>query len=657
MANQALGMTYGDNGSKGIVDVPKVTKEPRQRSLTADDILFTRYLSPWARPSSVTAEQWRAWVFYQPVAMICRETLTANVLSKDWVIIPRDSKYRDELSASIKYYTKLLERGGYYYGFDYSALLEWLLTDLQDLPFGTGMEIGHKNDSPTGRVQWMKPIDAATLYPTLNMDYPVIQYYHSNNVIWFPKHAIARAYMSPRTEITYEGWGLAPPEKVVMALEMLNRGDRYYANLLLEVPPAGILDLGDMEKDSALDWVKAFKSWSQGNLDAFSIPILYEHTSPAKFLPFGKVPNDLMYDKITLKYAAIVCAAYGMSLGDIGFQSVSASGETLAGSIRSERKTKRTGLSRAMKKIKYMFDSILPDTLEFKFIDLDDELNVSLGRARLADATAGQILIQNGVLDAAEVRLQLLEDGVININIPEEPPQMDAQPLGKNPERPGMLGRPEAASSGGQGEVRLSTISVKKSKAFDKHVSKFVKELSEEIVPIFESVVNGVSEDEFYLVRSSVDAALFDELDALGLSQAVENAWKNKNWLRLALGDVNKELATLAENYILEETEGDVKTLKNRLSKIDFDELGDKFADNISSAIKEFVGKSAVYILKDIILVEDMLDDTVSVDYDSIVELASNRLIEHFDEFVQASVNTEAENLLQKVKNEVTEND
>ena len=74
------------------------------------------------------------------------------------------------------------------------------------------------------------------------------------------------------------------------------------------MPPAGILDLGDMEKDNALEWTAAFKSWSQGNLDAFSIPVLYEHTSDAKFLSFGKVPNDLMYDRITLKYAAIVAA-------------------------------------------------------------------------------------------------------------------------------------------------------------------------------------------------------------------------------------------------------------------------------------------------------------------------------------------------------------
>jgi len=640
-----LGMTYDD--SKGITEAPAPTKEPKQRSITADDILFTRYISPWSRPEGLTAEQWRAWVFYQPVAMICRETLTANILALDWEIVPRESKYRDELAPTIRYYTKLFERGGNYepLGLDYTGLLEWLLTDLQDLPFGTGAEVGRKNDSPTGRVQWVKPLDAGTLYPTLNATYPVIQYYHSNNVIPFPSHAIVRTFMSPRTDILKEGWGLAPPEKVVLALEMLNRGDRYYANLLLEVPPAGILDLGDMEKDSALEWVKAFKSWTQGNLDAFSIPVLYEHTSQAKFLPFGKAPNDLMYDRITLKYAAIVCAAYGMSLGDIGLQSVSSSGETLAGSIRSERKTKRTGFARAKKKIKYLFDRILPDSLEFRFIDLDDELNVSLGRARLANATAQKLWIESGQFDAAEMRIQNMQDGIISINIPEEPPA-DAVDMSTNsPDKPGLLGYPQNASAGGQGEVKLSTVSVKRTKAFDNHVKRFVGKLNKEIVPIFEGVVKGISEDELYLVRSNINSSLFDENDALGLSTAVENAWKNEKWLKLDTKSVGDELKKLAENYI------------DDLQGVDFDKLGTEFSESIQESIKEFVGKSAIYILKDALLLEDALDDSVSVDYDSIVELSSNKLIEHFDEFVSACVNIEAAKIINKVRNEVLEND
>ena len=144
MAKTSLGMPYNDNKNLGIMDVPEPTREPKQRSIAADDILFTRYISPWARPNILTAEQWRTWVFYQPIAMVCRETLTANILALDWQVTPRESKNRDELAPVMRYYTKLIQKGGDYYGFDYSGLIEWLMTDLQDLPFGAAAEIGRK---------------------------------------------------------------------------------------------------------------------------------------------------------------------------------------------------------------------------------------------------------------------------------------------------------------------------------------------------------------------------------------------------------------------------------------------------------------------------------------------------------------------------------
>ncbi|HEY6075042.1 MAG TPA: hypothetical protein VIV15_17090, partial [Anaerolineales bacterium] len=307
--------------------------------------------------------------------MICRETLIANFLSLEWRITARDSNQQDELKPKIRYYTKLLENGGNNpnsFGMDYSGMMEWILTDLLDLPFGSGTELGRSGDSPDGRVLWMKPLDGGTLYPTLNKEYPVVQYYTVSDLIPFPAHAIARIYMSPRPEILREGWGLAPPEKVYMALEMLMRGDRYYANLLLDVPPVGILDLGDMEKDSALEWISAFKNSIVGSpQDSFKIPVLYEHTTDAKFVPFGKAPNDIMYDRITMKYAEIVAAAYGLSLSDIGMSASANGGETLAGSIRQERKSRRTGIGRVKLKAKGFIDSILPESLEFKVIDTD----------------------------------------------------------------------------------------------------------------------------------------------------------------------------------------------------------------------------------------------------------------------------------------------
>lgn len=634
---------------------PSPTKEPGQKSVSLEDITFTRYTAPWSRPQALNSDVWRAWVLHEPIAMICRETINTYMLSLDWAITPRDSRYRDELAATIKYYTRLIEKGGDYYGFDYTNLIEWILTDIQDLPFGSGSEVGRKGDKEGGRVQWVKPLDGGTLYPTLNRDYPVVQYVNGNFAV-FPKRAIARTYMSPRTEILRDGWGMAPPEKVYFALEMLARGDKYYANLLLDIPPAGILDLGDMEKDSAVEWVKAYRSWTQGNVDAFAIPVLYEHTSEARFLSFGKVPNDIMFDRITLKYAAIVASAYGMSLSDIGLQTTSSSGETLAGSIRQERRTKRAGLARAKKKLKYFFESFLPDTLQFNFIDLDEEISVAKARAMLADSTAWKQYVETGMFSRKEARLSTLQTGLVPISLPEEPPEEAAptQPAGNSIERPGMLGNPQPASTGGEGEAHLSTVSVRRSKYFDDHVKKLVKDVTELAAPIFKSSVQGISEDDLYIVRNTINNSLFGEDDALEFSNMIQSVWTNKRWLKVDTGNVGEELKSIVEKRLDKYMQVELgmesdEMVSEALHRVDFDKVGEQFENGIADSIKDFIGRSSIFLLKDLILTESIFDTDEDGEYDSIVEQASTKLLEHFDEFVDACVDIEAENAINKI--------
>jgi len=95
------------------------------------------------------------------------------------------------------------------------------------------------------------------------------------------------------------------------------------------------------------------------------------------------------------------------------------------------------------------------------------------------------------------------------------------------------------------------------------------------------------------------------------------------------------------------------ENIEERLHGVDCNKIGDKFIGGISASIKDFIGRSAIFILKDMILVEDALDDRTVVDYDSIVEAATTKLVERFDEFVQAAVDIEARNILQKITNEV----
>jgi hypothetical protein len=449
------------------------TREPYQRSTNLSEAYLTRFTPAWQRPIGWNTNMWRAWVMNQPIAIICRETLIANLLSLNWKITPKDMSYKTELDATIRYYTKLFEKGGNNpeLELDYSSLVEWIAADLLDTPFGGVAEVGRKGDTENGRVMWLKPLDAATMYPTLNKDFPAVQYYNGVDAIPFPTHAIARTYMTPRPYMDRQGWGMAVPEKVYFAMDMLSRGDKYYANLLLDIPTAGILDLGDMEKSSAEEWVESFKAFMGDSEQAFRIPVLYEHNNPIQYIPFGKVPNDIMFDNITMKYAAIVASAYGMTLNDIGLSSTGAGG-TLAGTIRSDIKYNKTGFARAKAKIKYFFNQILPDSLEFNFIDYDYELNVAMGRARLASSTAFQTFIGMKAFSPQEIRNQAIQDGLFSITIPDELPPDSEFPepevapavTGTQKKKVGKLtgtnkvGNPKPATQGGEGEFNTRSL-------------------------------------------------------------------------------------------------------------------------------------------------------------------------------------------------------
>jgi hypothetical protein len=434
---------------------PRVSREKGQRSIDLPETI-TRILPPWQNPRKfLEADIWRAIVAQQPTATICREALISSYLSLDWKIEPRDSEKRDELKEEIEYYTTFFEFTGKYY---YDEIVEWVGKDLLDIPFGGAAEVGREGDQPEGRVVWIEPLDGGTLFPFPNTDWPVGQLVRDAGMvspIYFPKHAINRVYYSPETFIRLEGWGIAPPQKIYLAIQLLNRGDMYYANLLLDTPEAGILDLGDMDKKAATEWVKSFGEM-MGGIDPLKVPVLYEHSTKVDFIPFGKPPTDLMFDRVTAKYASIVAAGYGLSLSDIGIQTTTSGGDTLAGSIRDERKTRRTGFARFKRKVIAFYNFMLPDTLVYKVIDQDDELSVALSRSRLANATAASQYIDKRIFTPGEMRRQAISDGLITISVPEEVPEDEFpdEVMETENERTNMLGKPVAPSQGGHGEVK-----------------------------------------------------------------------------------------------------------------------------------------------------------------------------------------------------------
>lgn len=594
-----------------ILIAPVPSKEPGQRSANISDLYLTRFTPPWSRPSSLPAYTWRAWVMNQPVALVCRETLIANLEALDWKITPRNMKYKEELDPVCRYYEKLIRNGGNYpaLGLDYSGLLEWVVGDLLDTPFGGFAELGRKNDDPKGRVLWIKPVDAGTLYPTLNDKWPTVQYYQGYEVVPFPSHAQARIGWSPHQYLFREGWMMAPPEKIYFALDMLNKGDKYYANLMLDIPSAGILDLGDMAADEARLWIDSFRTFLNDTTTSFKIPVLYEHNNKVEFLPFGKVPNDIMFDRITLKYAALVCGAYGMTLGDIGLSTASSSGETLAGSIRQERKTKKTGFARVKTKWKAFIDSFLPDTIELTLIDYDDELNVAMGRARLASSTAMNIWATMGAFSPQEMRSQALNDGLINITIPDTLPE-DAKPIPQKPqERPGALGSPVPPSAGGQGEVRQSVVTHRISSPvnLNKIINALLKQVYDKIQPY--------GDDEMFLAKSMVGNALFSDEDTLEIQGLLEGISKSKA-IRFDFKELEKEMRAANKD------KADIQFTKSR----------------IESGINAFLAKAAAVTMMEVLTSDLVIDNSDILDYDYIAQEVQRRMTESISDFVNLYV-------------------
>jgi hypothetical protein len=628
-----------------ILNIPQPTKEtnPRQRSINISDLFLTRFTPPWSRPPSLPAYTWRNWVMNQPVAIAYRETLIANCLSLDWKITPRDASYKKELEATTRYYTKLFEHGGEYLGTDYSGLFEWIAGDVLDLPFGGAAEIGRRGDTAGGRVMWMRPLDAGTLYPTLNQDYPIVQYYQGYDAVAFPAHAIARTYLSPQSYIFREGWGMAPPEKAYFSVSLLNSGDKYYANLLLDVPTAGILDLGDMEKSAAEEWVTAFKTFVNDTATSFRVPVLYEHNNEVKFIPFGKVPNDIMYNDITLKYAGLIGACYGMNPNDIGI-TISSTGQTLAGSIRSERQTRKNGFAKLKAKMKYFFDKVLPESLEFNFIDYDDELNVAMGRARLATATAFNLFQTNGNFSQQELRTQAIQDGLMNISIPDKLPK-DAKEkqeakfwhdtLGnqnpnsqkKKPGEPETVGSPKAPSGGGEGDIKkLASLTVTANKSLSSVISKIAIGLAPKI---FDAVV-GIGEDEIYVAKSIVNSSLFED-DEFGLQEILKSILANKSLVKLKFDGLEDELKYLIGNDRL-----NVKSYAKVLES------------NIKNGVNKFLANTIAVVLNDVLLSDDTVSKSFDVPLDEFTNQVNEKITKSLDDFVAVFVSDEVEKILEK---------
>lgn len=413
-----------------------------------------RFIPAWRTPS-LDAQRWRSVVRNQPVAMICRDRLISYVQSLQWEVRARQPTDGGEYDKEADYYTYLLQTAG---GMGFDWLIDVTLQDALDLPVGGNIEVVRwepgqspfKNPHPDGHVAGLVHIDGGTLSPTYSDSHPMVQQVGVDTV-YFSRKQIGRIIFSPRPELELNGLGMPPPERIYLALNMLYQGDRYYAQLLMDIPEAGILDLGDMSRESADAWLKGLRSLLEDN-DPFKVPVLYEHDSPAKFIPFGRPPTDLLFDNVTEKYARLTAAGYWLTLSDIGLESDS----SLAGQIRRERAARLTGFGVVKEKVRNLMNWILPPYLEFTWVEKDEEAMVAKGKAALVMAQAVGKMIDAGLITAAAAQNMLKKDGIITVEV------ADASNVTQDPNQPqdGLISQNTAAimgnvpaEQGGRGDI------------------------------------------------------------------------------------------------------------------------------------------------------------------------------------------------------------
>jgi len=427
-----------------VIEKARTKEVPKSRQID-ENPFFLRLIPKFQNPQWAHAAAWREFVRQQPIMMACRDVLIQQLIALPWLIVANDNDETNNLKDEINYYTDVLNKWN---GEDFDTGIERTFQDTLTLPFGGANELGYFKD---GTLAWIKNIDASTLYPTLDPEWPVAQSIPGvpNKEVRFPAEAITRAYLSPRPEYDRKGWGMAPPEKSYLSALMLLQGDKYFWQLLIDTPEAGILDLADMEKESALEWVEQMGALLSG-VDPLKIPVLYEHEGEVKFIPFQRSPADLMIDKSNLWYATLVAASFGIPLSEIGLQFA----ETLAGSIRDDRRGRRTGFGMMVAKAQNLINKALPKHLRFKFEFRDDESLVLLGRARSTSFTAFRQAIEAGFLSPEGAQLQARADGLLDAHaVAASPPREPLALQGVRVDQQGDdLKRPP--DEGGLGEVK-----------------------------------------------------------------------------------------------------------------------------------------------------------------------------------------------------------
>lgn len=319
---------------QNAIEAQRVDKSASPVSIQHSPPYITRQPLYVTNPTLFSAAQWRD-IAKEPIAKLCIRHILRELTALEWKITHEDV---DTHEFEIKHFTRVLNEADEGDGWD--VWLSRMLSDALTLPIGGNSEFAV--DDLTGMLGGLYHIDGATLYPTYDPSIPFVQVnpYNGLDRVYFGRGDLGRLIVHPRVELVKKMYQEAPVESAFLSIEALSRVYIYYLKQLGDTPLAGILDVMDMPESEAVEWAKGFREMFEG-VDPLKIPLLYDHVKPARYIPFGRTPQEINVVEQFKRFAEMCTAAFGLSIGDLRLFEHE---RVLAGVQASQRVTARSGV-------------------------------------------------------------------------------------------------------------------------------------------------------------------------------------------------------------------------------------------------------------------------------------------------------------------------
>lgn len=480
-------------------------------SLRTPPPYITRQPLYLANPTAFNANQWRQ-IAREPITKLCVSHIVRELVALEWEITtPNPTRDWEQIQAL----TTVMENADDGDGWDV-----WLARMVQDalmLPIGANAELAP--DPISGMLGGLYHIDGATLYPTYDPDTPFVQINPFNGMerVYFIRGDLMRFIIQPRTDIMRKPYQEAPTESAFVAIEALSRIYIYYLKQLNDTPMAGILDLMDMTQEEAAEWAVNFREMLNG-VDPLKIPVLYDHTKPAKFIPFGRTPQDINLMENFKRFAEMTASAFGLSISDLRLFEHD---RVLAGVEASQRVTARSGIGFYAQAIEDMINRcILFSTktgFKFKFklgltSEMQAEADLALKRIQMLSTLAGPT---QALMKPEDAQKQLLAWKIVDVKLTGVP-----QP-------PGLEGLSDIMGGGGGGDTGAAPADDSGS---DMGGGEEFKSLAAPIAvdeSLFTETTVDLRKDELKKNLKSILSACFDQVETLPTS--IDDWWLMPN--------------------------------------------------------------------------------------------------------------------------------